>query len=204
MTLRLTAPPSRAHIGALAGAFTDVLYLWLSPEEIARVRIDNVEHVFDQLCASHDYCDPNMAMLEAFQTTFGVDPRLEVIDGQDGADVPLWGAAWELAKTVWLTASESEASAAAADQDDDEILVLFSDQDGASLMTLTEFCDHLVGGARQAPEVARIRNALVTNRSYEGGGGAEPVWKVELTTPDEARSRARELASDQADHGAET
>lgn len=188
MTLELTSPPSRIHIGALAGAFADVLDLWLSPAEIRQMRLANVDHQDDQICASHDFCDANMAMLEAFQTTFGVEPRLELLNGQDGVDVALWGQAWELAKTSWLTAANAEISADAA-RSDGEILILFSDQDGRSLMTVDEFTEHLSAGETPA-EVGRIRNRLLTSRSYEGGGGAAPIWTAKITDPAQLRHAA--------------
>lgn len=49
----------------------------------------------DRCCASHDYCDANMPMAEAFEDVLGYEP-----DGGDEGDCALWNDAWDLSKRV--------------------------------------------------------------------------------------------------------
>lgn len=46
-------------------------------------------------CASHDHCDANVVMLEAFEERFGREPNLD-------ADTDLFNAAWEIARRRWI------------------------------------------------------------------------------------------------------
>lgn len=47
------------------------------------------------VCHTHDYCDANMVMLEAFQTVFQREPDMESDD-----DLELWNDAWAIAKAA--------------------------------------------------------------------------------------------------------
>lgn len=76
----------------VAAAFSRVLRAWLTPEQMASVIAKN-EAGSDRTCASHDYCDANMAMHEAFMSALGREP-----DPAVSADVSLWNAAWSTAK----------------------------------------------------------------------------------------------------------
>lgn len=49
-------------------------------------------------CATHDFMDANMVMLEAFEALAGREMDLE-----SDADTALWNAAWEIATTKYLT-----------------------------------------------------------------------------------------------------
>jgi hypothetical protein len=51
----------------IATRFAEILKNWLDPADFAAMRERNVELSPQGVCASHDYCDANMAMLEAFQ-----------------------------------------------------------------------------------------------------------------------------------------
>lgn len=75
----------------LARTFARVLREWLTAEEIAEVNAKNSggEH----WCASHDYCDANMAMAEAWTLAFGNEPSVQEAD-----DCDRWDRAWTLAK----------------------------------------------------------------------------------------------------------
>lgn len=85
-----TNPP----IAQLATAFVGVLHDWLTDEEFEEVRRRNREGYEDSAyaCASHDFCDANLAMEEAWLKVLGRSPDL---DDQD--DTKTWNAAWELA-----------------------------------------------------------------------------------------------------------
>jgi hypothetical protein len=94
----------KSKAAALAKAFVAVLKEWLSPEDFADMRVRNVGSD-DRTCASHDFCDANIAMLEAFEATMDAEPKfLEGTDAEGNfkaeqdAEMALWNLAWSLAK----------------------------------------------------------------------------------------------------------
>jgi len=86
------------QVTAIAEAFAEVMRQWLSREEFAEMKRRNAQN-HPLICASHDFCDANMAMWEAFK---GV--RSRDIDGDSEADTALWNDAWALAKRLYFTA----------------------------------------------------------------------------------------------------
>lgn len=83
-------------ISDLAHAFSDVLKEWLSQDQLRTVIHLNTSGVYSELvCASHDFCDANMAMLEAFIRVLGREPMIN-----DDADLGLWNSAWAMAKAA--------------------------------------------------------------------------------------------------------
>ena len=74
----------------IARKFCEILNDWLEPEEIAEINKRNTLDGNVNVCHSHDFCDANEAMIEAFEF-FDLDP----ID-----DIPLCNTAWDLAKEV--------------------------------------------------------------------------------------------------------
>lgn len=104
----MTAIPNTSeNADKLATAFVATLREWLTPVEFAAVRIANAgfrRRGDLNICASHDVCDANMAMLEAFRTEFGRAPFMadDVASGACNdsdleAEVALWSTAWGLA-----------------------------------------------------------------------------------------------------------
>jgi len=85
----------------LAAAFYTVLFSWLDRDALAMVRARNAtpEYGDSGACASHDFCDANMAMAHAFVIVLG-----RKHDGDADADNALWNEAWSRAKARWLTA----------------------------------------------------------------------------------------------------
>ena len=83
----------------LARSFSVVLRQWLTHSEISETNTANAETGYDEsACASHDYCDSNMAMLEAVSTATGVP--VDDID-VDVSNVQFWerlNEAWSIAK----------------------------------------------------------------------------------------------------------
>ena len=75
----------------IAHRFVIVLMNWLDPAEWDEMRKLNAVQADPKICHSHDYCDANMAMAEAFESVVGRVPS-----GED-ADNSLWNAAWEIA-----------------------------------------------------------------------------------------------------------
>lgn len=89
----------------LASRFAGVMGEWLSPAEMAEVRRRNVD--YGAACATHDFCDANMAMMEAFEAVMGREPVLgddddSMIAAQQ-ADLDLMNAAWVIAKRDHFT-----------------------------------------------------------------------------------------------------
>ena len=80
-------------INNLAVKFCDVLKEWLTEEELQIVVDRNAIRECDVVCHSHDFCDANMAMDEAWNRMFK-----DGCDLSSDADVELWNSAWNLAK----------------------------------------------------------------------------------------------------------
>ncbi|HXU28315.1 MAG TPA: hypothetical protein VN698_13875, partial [Bacteroidia bacterium] len=87
-----------ATIVELSKEFAKVLKSWLSRAQIAEVIATNAEDIKNDMCASHNFCDANMAMNEAFETVLereivfynSDDPETE---DQYNADADLWSKA---------------------------------------------------------------------------------------------------------------
>lgn len=84
---------------ALAEAFHAKIGEWLTKAERERVDWRNHKNAEDSrlqgVCATHDFCDANMAMLEAWQKVTGVEDELWEMDD---AQTERWNEAWGLAK----------------------------------------------------------------------------------------------------------
>ena len=80
---------------AVASAFVTILRGWLTPEEWAEMVRRNLTYRVngDPYCASHEFCDPNQAMIDACDS-LGADWRTD-------AD-----AAWALAAAGPLSGNE--------------------------------------------------------------------------------------------------
>lgn len=83
----------------LANQFILVLSEWLSADELAEVNRRNAAESMIDVCHSHDFCDANVAMDEAFRAVVG-----RSVDGDNEDDCRLWNEAWDIAKKqsfVW-------------------------------------------------------------------------------------------------------
>lgn len=81
-------------VNTLARTFIAVLRNgWLTERQMRSVVTKNRAN--PECCATHDYCDANMAMDEAFKASFGRPMDL----GRD-EDKDLWNRAWNVAKAV--------------------------------------------------------------------------------------------------------
>lgn len=80
---------------ALADRFVVILRTWLTPEEIAEVRKRNATETSPHVCHSHDFCDANMAMDEAWGSFMQAH-----IDGDDESQAKLWNDAWDIAREL--------------------------------------------------------------------------------------------------------
>lgn len=112
---RQTDDLSEAVDAALGVQFAMVLREWLTPQEMAQVRQRNAvdPQAKAGICHSHDFCDANMAMLEAFRVIHRREPHYEGDVDEAGythtsedteRDFAAMGRAWDFAKRVYLTA----------------------------------------------------------------------------------------------------
>lgn len=85
----------------LAATFTAILRSWLTLRELDDIDATNRRRN-DNTCATHDYCDSNMAMVEAMERhdqPWPTDDDGETPDEEySEAHCELWSAAWDLAK----------------------------------------------------------------------------------------------------------
>lgn len=88
-----------AVVDAVAYAFAGNLKVLLTPQELEQVVKRNKRNAkkagYENCCASHDFCDANMPMAEAFEEVLGRE-----IDMNSNNDTAIWNKAWELAKAV--------------------------------------------------------------------------------------------------------
>lgn len=77
----------------LATEFGNVLRQWLPPEEVHDVNTRNMSEPDSSVCHSHDFCDANMAMTQAWQNLTGAE-----FDPMNDADSATFNAAWRIAK----------------------------------------------------------------------------------------------------------
>lgn len=83
----------------LAKSFSVVLRQWLTDSDISRINAANAANGYDpSVCASHDYCDANMAMLEAVSNATGVGVDDIEVDISDARFCELFSEAWAIAK----------------------------------------------------------------------------------------------------------
>ena len=92
-------------IEKLAREFSRLLRRDLSDHEMSIVVTKNNGDSDTSCCHSHDFCDANMVMAEAFENVVGRLPTMtgEVernpgLEKQHQQDFDLWNAAWSMAK----------------------------------------------------------------------------------------------------------
>ncbi len=88
----------------LAQAFSRVLRQWLTAEQMREVVARNrAEQYGKGICASHDFCDANMAMLEAWESLSTTQQ-----DCQSEEQARIWSAAWDIAKGKEFATQDAE------------------------------------------------------------------------------------------------
>lgn len=88
--------PKTTEVTALAREFSLRLRSELSEAEMAEVIERNGAENSNKHCHSHDYCDANEVMDDAFTHVTG-EGILEGASGMTTAKTELWGAAWDKA-----------------------------------------------------------------------------------------------------------
>ena len=91
------------QIAAVAEEFARVLGDWLSPEQFAEMtRLNKTEEYTHNICASHNFCDANMAMDEAMKKVLGREPNIGGDNEDSEDDIDLWNAAWNEARRLYI------------------------------------------------------------------------------------------------------
>jgi len=85
----------------VAKKFCDVLRGRLG-DDVDEVVRRNATEEYRGCCASHDFCDANMAMAEAYEAATG---RAWDLDNEDEAD-DVWDASWGIAKAAGFDAAK--------------------------------------------------------------------------------------------------
>lgn len=81
---------------ALAAKFIEFIEDELTSEELREVRERNLRADYIDCCATHDFCDANMVMQDAFQELYP-ELTLDAIINDDHC-IAVWNKAWTLAK----------------------------------------------------------------------------------------------------------
>lgn len=81
----------------LAREFSLKLRHYLSEHEMSQVISLNESEEDKYCCHSHDFCDANEAMQDAFIKLFGRSCKL-YSENEPNSDLVLWNAAWTMAK----------------------------------------------------------------------------------------------------------
>jgi hypothetical protein len=92
------ADGTQKQVEVIASNFHMRLKAVLKAHEWDEMRKANRQYVDTDVCASHDYCDANVYMGEAFEMTVGREP-----DPASRHDADLWSRAWKLAHRMYLT-----------------------------------------------------------------------------------------------------
>jgi len=78
----------------LAAEFSTILHEWLNKDQVEDINRKNASPEYkDGCCATHDYCDPNEAMIQAFEKVIG-----RKINMQQQSDINLINIAWNVAR----------------------------------------------------------------------------------------------------------
>lgn len=83
----------------LAHRFTAKLRDWLGDDKMMEVAVLNRKEKHPGICHSHDFCDANQAMVDAWS---GLFPKIDMDPG-DEMHADLINAAWDMAKKSWKT-----------------------------------------------------------------------------------------------------
>lgn len=76
----------------VAAKFSAILREWLTPADLLEIDRRNKTEEYGGLCATHDFCDPNQAMIDALES-FGLE-----YEGHDEVQGKLIDLAWSIAK----------------------------------------------------------------------------------------------------------
>lgn len=88
--------PDTAEAASLACEFAKVIREWLTLDQMEEVIALNGTSRYDKACATHNFCDANVAMEEAMITC---GHRMDE-DPDTGGWGAIWNAGWDIAKRM--------------------------------------------------------------------------------------------------------
>ena len=92
--LQINDPFEALRIYLVAQAFSRGLRAFLDEDQMEAINRKNMHNPeYKECCATHDYCDANVVMLNAFESALGTE-----FDLREQYHVNLVNAAWDLAK----------------------------------------------------------------------------------------------------------
>ena len=101
----------REALAVLIGEhFPELVRGYVGEARFAEMQRRNIAHPGDGVCSSHDFCDANVFMAEAFESIASREPVTSYETGetereaQSEEDCALWNLAWSYAKPRHLTA----------------------------------------------------------------------------------------------------
>lgn len=83
---KITGAERQDTVTKIAAGYEAILKSWLTDSELNSVRHRNREQSNPDIDHAHDFCDANMAMLEAFTKVVGREPTLNE-DTPESADM---------------------------------------------------------------------------------------------------------------------
>lgn len=83
-------------IARVAVEFQRTMAEWLGEDTLVEIDTDNARRGNVGTCASHDYCDPNVAMYDAFVTVYGRTPDFAIAEWNP--DIAIMNESWTIAK----------------------------------------------------------------------------------------------------------
>ena len=99
----ILAARSERRAEKIAAEFVRILRSWATDEEWDAMLRDNAAEADSGVCHSHDFCDANMAMEEAFHNLgFKTCADIEEESAEKGVATDLWNAAWDAARAMSL------------------------------------------------------------------------------------------------------
>lgn len=106
----------------VALAFSRNLRAELTPDQMAQILARNAGEASPIVCHSHDFCDANMPMHDAFVQVMGHDPLPDDDSGMSDDSVAVWNQAWELAKATGFAVDEAAPAAPPTVRPGDSVL----------------------------------------------------------------------------------
>lgn len=102
MTITINNPSNKLRV---ARAFCKELRAYLTPSLIGKVVARNKREENKSICHSHDFCDANQIMLNAFQRCRLINPASERAQNESDAN-SLWNDAWTIARKAEFNADK--------------------------------------------------------------------------------------------------
>ena len=90
--------PAYTATERMAERFADLLAEEIGPDKFERIKaLNRTPEYASPICASHDFCDANMVMAQAFEEVAGHAP-----EANSESDADIWNAAWDHARQKGL------------------------------------------------------------------------------------------------------